>query len=52
MYNDNKYFCYTRRRITKYLFVLYKTTYNDIKYFYYTRRRIITLNIFIIQDDV
>ena len=44
-YNDNKYFCYTRRcitkifsctrrRIIKYLFLLYKTMYNDNKYFH------------------
>ena len=36
----------------KYLFLLYKKTYNDNKYFYYTRRRIMTINIFIIQDNV
>ena len=30
MYNDNKYFYYTRRRIMKYLFLLYKKTYNEI----------------------
>ena len=64
MYNDNKYSCYTRIRIIKYLFILYKTMYNDSKYFYYTRRRIIkylfllyktTYNkifVYIIQDDV
>ena len=52
MYNYNKYFSYTRRRIIKYLFLLYKTMYNYNKYFYYTRRRIITINIFIIQEDV
>ena len=40
MYNDNKYFHYTRRRI------------NDNKYFHYTRRGIMTINIFIIQEDV
>ena len=51
MYNDNKYFYYTRKRIMttnislykksiiKYLMSLYKKTYNDIKYF-------------IIQEDV
>ena len=50
MYNDNKYFYYTRRRIMKYfyytkqcimkyLFVLYKKMYNTNKYF-------------IIQEDV
>ena len=64
LYNDIKYFYYTRRCIIKYLFVLYKTTYNDIKYFHYTRRRIIkylfllykkTYNkifVSIIQEDV
>ena len=41
MYNDNKYSCYTRRRIIKYLFLLYNQTYNDNKYSCYTRRRII-----------
>ena len=45
MYNDNKYFCYTRRRIIKYLFLLYKTMYNDNKYSCYTRIRIMTINI-------
>ena len=39
MYNDNKYFYYTRRRIIKYLFLLYKKTYNKIF-------------VSIIQDDV
>ena len=38
-YNDNKYFYYIRRRIIKYLFLLYKKTYNDNKHF-------------IIQEDV
>ena len=52
MYNDNKYFHYTRRCIIKYLFLLYKKIYNDNKYFHYTRRRITTINIFIIQEDV
>ena len=64
MYNDNKYSCYTRRRIIKYLFLLYKKTYNDNKYSCYTRRCIIETNIllykkmynrnkyFIIQEDV
>ena len=51
MYNDNKYFYCTRRRIIK-IFLLYKKTYNDNKYFYYTKRRITTINIFIIQKDV
>ena len=51
MYDDNKYFCYTRRRIMKYLFLLYKKTYNRNKYFYYTRRCIIETNIFIIQEE-
>ena len=32
--------------------VLYKTMYNDNKYFYYTRRYIMTINIFIIHEDV
>ena len=36
----------------KVYFSLYKTMYNDNKYFYYTGRCIITLNIFIIHDDV
>ena len=52
MYNDNKYFYYTRRRIMTTNISLYKKTYNDNKYFYYTRRRIMTTNIFIIQEDV
>ena len=52
MYNDNKYSCYTRRRIIKYLFQLYKTMYNENTCFNYTRRRITTINIFIIQEDV
>ena len=52
MYNDNICFCYTRRRIMKCLFVLYKKMYNDNKYFYYTRRRIIKIFILVIQDDV
>ena len=64
MYNDNKYFHYTRRRIIKYLFLLYKKMYNDNKYFCYTRRCIMTLNILlykmmynkifvsVIQEDV
>ena len=52
MYNKNICFCYTRRCIIKYLFLLYKKTYNDNKYFYYTRKRIMTINIFIIQEDV
>ena len=30
MYNDIKYFNYTRRRIIEYLFLLYKKTYNRI----------------------
>ena len=30
MYNDNKYFHNTRRRIIKYLFQLYKKTYNKV----------------------
>ena len=30
MYNDNKYLYYTRRRIIKYLFLLYKIMYNKI----------------------
>ena len=34
------------------LLSLYKKTYNDNKYFYYTRRCIMTINIFVIQDDV
>ena len=50
--SDNKYFYYTRRRIIKYLFLLYKTMYNRNKYFYYTRRCIIKIFISIIQDDV
>ena len=33
MYNDIKYFHYTRRRIIKYLMSLYIILYNDIKYF-------------------
>ena len=57
MYNDNKYFYYTRRCIMKCLFLftrrriivtnilLYKNTYNDNKYFYYTRRCIMSTNI-------
>ena len=52
MYNDNKYFYYTRRCIIKYLLSLYKTMYNDNKYFYYTRRRIIKIFVSIIQDYV
>ena len=64
MYNKNIYCHYTRRYIIKYLFLLYKKTYNkylfllykmmynDNKYFYYTRRRIMTINIFVIQEDV
>ena len=52
MYNYNKYFYYTRRCIIKYLFLLYKKTYNDNIYCHYTRRRIMTINIFIIQEDV
>ena len=40
MYNDDKYSCYTRKRIIiKYLMSLYKKMYNDDKYF-------------IIQEDV
>ena len=59
MYNDNKYSCYTRRRIMilniyscytrrrilKYLLSLYKKTYNDNKYSCYTRICIIETNI-------
>ena len=52
MYNDNKYFHYTRRRVIKYLFLLYKKMYNENIYCHYTRRRIMTINIFIIQKDV
>ena len=52
MYNKNICFCYTRRRTMKYLFQLYKKMYNDNKYFYYTRRCIMTINIFIIREDV
>ena len=52
MYNENKYFHYTRRRIIKYLFLLYKKMYNKNKYFNYTRRRIMTMDILIIQEDV
>ena len=52
MYNDNKYFHYTRRRIMKYLFLLYKKIYNDNKYFYYTRRRIIKIFVSVIQEDL
>ena len=64
MYNDNKYFYYTRRYTysciietnillyKKMYIVLYETMYNDNKYFYYIRRCIITTNIFIIQEDV
>ena len=32
--------------------LLYKKMYNDNKYFYYTRKRIMTINIFIIQENV
>ena len=39
MYNDNKYFYYKRRRIIKYLFLLYKKMYNKIF-------------VSVIQDDV
>ena len=52
MYNENKYFHYTRRCIMKCLFLLYKKIYNDNKYFYYTRRRIMKIVIVIIQEDV
>ena len=45
MYNDNKYFYYTRRCIIETNISLYKKTYNDNKYFYYTRRCIIETNI-------
>ena len=41
MYNDDKYFYCTRRRIIKYLMSLYKKMYNNDKYSCYTRRRII-----------
>ena len=41
-----------RRRIIKYLFLLYKTMYNDNKHFHCTRRCIIKIFIVIIQDDV
>ena len=30
MYNENIYFHYTRRRIMKCLFLLYKKTYNEM----------------------
>ena len=43
MYNDNKYFYYTRRCIMTINILLYKKTYNKI--FYYTRRRITETNI-------
>ena len=33
MYNDNKYFHYTRRRIIKTNILLYKKTHNKNKYF-------------------
>ena len=33
MYNDNKYFYYTRRRIIETNILLYKKTYNDNKHF-------------------
>ena len=36
MYNDNRYFYYTRRCIIETNILLYKTMYNDNKYFYYT----------------
>ena len=39
-YNDNKYF------------LLYKKTYNKNICFYCTRRCIMTINIFIIQEDI
>ena len=57
-------FYYTRRRIIKYLFVLYKKTYNKNIYYHYTRRRIMKYlfllyktmyndnKYFIIQGDV
>ena len=62
MYNDNKYFHYTRciikflfllykkMYIIKYLFLLYKKMYNDNKYFHYTRRHKIFVSV--IQEDV
>ena len=40
MYNTNKYFYYTRRRIMTINILLYKKTYNENKYFCYTIRRI------------
>ena len=53
MYNDDKYSCYTRRRIIiKYLMSLYKKMYNTNKYSCYTRRRITQTNILVIQEDV
>ena len=52
MYNDNICFCYIRRRIVKYLFLLYKKMYNKNIYCHYIRRCIMTINIFIIQEDV
>ena len=63
MYNDNKYFYYTRRRIIKYLLSLYKKTYNKIFLLYkktynknischYTRRCIMKIFVSIIQGDV
>ena len=51
MYNGIKYFHYTRSS-NKYLFLLYKKMYNENICFCYTRRRIMTINIFIIQEDV
>ena len=36
-YNKNICFCYTRRRIIKYLFLLYKKTYNETNILLYKK---------------
>ena len=48
MYNDNKYFCYTRQCImTINIFVIHENIYC-----HYTRRCIMTINIFVIHENV
>ena len=50
MYNDNKYFYYTRRCIIKYLFLLYKKIYNKNILLY--KKIYNKIFVSVIQEDV
>ena len=51
MYNNNKYSCYIRRRITRIFVSVIQDDYNNNKYSCYTRRCITRIFI-VIQEDV